>query len=186
MSPIAVSVLGQRFEPLAKKSLDLLFIETFRYPLCCCRLRAAQKPVVERFELDAAPGQLPLEILVPVDAELARVGKIRAELEEEWPEVSVHAVEVIVIDHGACVVDPRNGAFALPEALADGARHGCLFLSDADEDDALFGFKLPKPFLHHVVFTHPFLERDDRNVVALGKVEHLAAKSLGHCRGVFG
>ncbi len=178
--------IGQRFEPLAEKSLDLLFIETFRQALCCPRVRATQKPVVERFELDAAPGQLPLEILVPVDAELAGVGKIRAELDEEWPEVSVHAVEVVVIDHGTGVVDPRNGAPALSEAFADGARDGCLFLRDADEDDTLGGLELPQAFLHHVVFTHPFLETDNLNVLALGKVEHLPAKPLAQCHGVFG
>ncbi len=123
---------------------------------------------------------------MPVDAELAGVGKIRAELDEEWPEVSVHAVEVVVIDHGTGVVDPRNGAPALSEAFADGARDGCLFLRDADEDDTLGGLELPQAFLHHVVFTHPFLETDNLNVLALGKVEHLPAKPLAQCHGVFG
>ncbi len=177
---------GQRFEPLAEKSLDLLFVQPLRQTLSCRRIGAAQKPAVERFKFDVAPGQLPLEILVPVDAELARVGKIRAELEEEWPEVSVHTVEVVVVDHRARVVDPRNRASALPEALADGARYVCLFLGNADKDDALGGPELAQPFLHHVILAHPFLETDDLNVVALSKVEHLAAKPLAQGHGVFG
>ena len=57
---------------------------------------------VERFEFDAAPGQLPVEILVPVDAELARVGKVGAELDEEGSEVFVHAVKIIVVWLGIC------------------------------------------------------------------------------------
>ena len=34
--------------------------------------------------------------------------------------------------------------------------------------------------MHDIVFAHPFLKTDDRDAVALGKVEHLAAKPLAH------
>src|SRR5437867_891877 len=106
--------MRQRCEPLAEKSLDLLFVETLGDALRRRRVRTTQQPVVERLELDAASGQLFVEILVPVDAKpsrqargpelvegLARVGKVGAKLDEERPEVFIHAVEVIVVDHGA-------------------------------------------------------------------------------------
>ena len=50
---------------------------------CAAAGPPAQEPVVERFEVDPAPGQLTVQILVPVKAELGCVGKIGAELDEE-------------------------------------------------------------------------------------------------------
>jgi hypothetical protein len=73
-----------------------------------------------------------------------------------------------------------DGALALPEALADGARHASLLLGDADKDDTLPRFELPQPLVHDIVFAHPFLKADDRGCLSLGKVEHLMAKSLAH------
>ena len=133
-----------------------------------------------------APGQLPVEILVPVDAELARVGKVGTELDEEGSKVFVHAVKIIVLNHGSGVVDPRDGALALPEAFADGARHASLLLGDADKDDTLPRFELPQPLVHDIVFAHPFLKPDNRGCLSLGKVEHLPAKPLAHGHRFFG
>ena len=167
----------QRCEPFAEKSLDLLFIETLGEALRRRRVRATQEPVVECFEFDAARGQLPVEILVSVDAELARIGKVGAELDEEGSEVFVHAVKIIVVNHGCGVVDPRDAALAFPEAFADGARHASLLLGDADKDDALGRLELAQALLHNIVFAHPFLKTDDRDAVALGKVEHLVGET---------
>ena len=124
--PVAIAGLSvghrigvrQRCEPFAEKSLDLLFIETLGDALRRRRVPATQEPVVERFEFDAARGQLLVEILVPLDAELARIGKVGAELDEEGSKVFVHAVKIIVVNHGRGVVDPRDGALAFPEAFA--------------------------------------------------------------------
>ena len=58
------------------------------------------------------------EILVPLDAALARIGKVGAELDEEGSKVFVYAVKIIVVNHGRGVVDPRDGALAFPEAFA--------------------------------------------------------------------
>ena len=44
-------------------------------------------------------GQLPLDVLVAVDAQLGVVGEVGAELEEERAEVLVEAVEVELVDH---------------------------------------------------------------------------------------
>ena len=188
--PVAIAGLSvghrigvrQRCEPFAEKSLDLPFIESLRDALRRRRVPTAQEPVVERFEFDAPPGQLPLEILVPVEAELARVGKVGAELDEEGSEVFVHAVKIIVVYHGRGVVNPRDGAPALPEALADGARHASLLLGDADKEDTLPRFELPQPLVHDIVFAHPFLKADNRGRLSLHEVEHLAAKPFaqGH------
>src|SRR4029077_14139579 len=125
----------------------LLFIESLRDALRRRRVRTAQEPVVERFEFDAAPGQLPVEILVPVDAELARVGKVGTELDEEGSEVFVHAVKIIVVNHGRSVINPWDGALGLPEAFADGARHASLLLGDTDKDDTFPRFELPQPLV---------------------------------------
>ena len=68
---------------------------------CCNRWGSAQEQdaVVQRLEGDAFLGQLPLDVLVPVDAQLGVVGEVGAELEEEGAEVVVDAVEVEVVDH---------------------------------------------------------------------------------------
>ena len=58
------------------------------------RVGAGLDAVVERLERHPALGQLALEVLVAVDAELGVVGKIGAELQEERPEVLIDAVEI--------------------------------------------------------------------------------------------
>jgi hypothetical protein len=44
---------------------------------------------------------------VAVDAELGRIGKIRAELDEKLPEVFIQTVEIVEVHIGAAVIDPR-------------------------------------------------------------------------------
>ena len=56
---------------------------------------AAQDAVVQGLEGDPFLGQLSLDVLVAVDAELGVVGEVGAELEEERAEVLVDAVEVV-------------------------------------------------------------------------------------------
>ena len=61
-----------------------------------CRCRAARTPL----------RQLPLEVLVPVDAQLGAVGEVRAE-PQEGAEVLVHRAEVEVVAHRRRTGQPR-------------------------------------------------------------------------------
>jgi hypothetical protein len=53
------------------------------------RLRSTDQAVVERLVADAVTSELALEVFVTVDAELAVVREVRAELDEERTKVSV-------------------------------------------------------------------------------------------------
>jgi len=53
---------------------------------------AGQDAVVQGLEGDPFLGQLSLDVLVPVDAELGVIGEISTELDEERAEVLVEAV----------------------------------------------------------------------------------------------
>jgi hypothetical protein len=55
--------------------------------------------VVEGLERDPPVGQLSLQPLVPVQAQLRRIRKVRAELDEDRAEVPVENVEEVLIDH---------------------------------------------------------------------------------------
>ena len=63
-----------------------------------------------------------------VEAQLGRVRKVGAELDEKRTEVLIQAVAVIHVNHGGGVVDPGNGA-ALAEVLAHGPGHPRLLLN---------------------------------------------------------
>jgi hypothetical protein len=52
----------------------------------------AQDTVVQSLEGYPFLGQLPFDVLVPVDAKLGVVGKVGAELEEERAEVLIDAI----------------------------------------------------------------------------------------------
>jgi hypothetical protein len=86
--------MREPLEPLAEEALDLRRPETVTDPLRGLEVGAGEEPIVERLEGDAALRQLAFQILVAVEAELGRIGKIGAELEEERAEVPVVAVEV--------------------------------------------------------------------------------------------
>ena len=60
-------------QPLAQQRIDLVCRQSVGEPLHRLGVRAAPDAVVERLERNAPLGQLPLQVLVPVDAQL-RVG----------------------------------------------------------------------------------------------------------------
>ena len=68
----------------------------------------------------------------------------------------------------------------LPQAFADGARHSGFLLGDADKDHALVRLESAQSVLQDIVFAQAFLKANDPGCLALGKVEHLATKPLGH------
>jgi len=74
--------------------------------------------------------ELALQILVPIDTKLGRIGKIGAELDKERSEVFIQEVEIVEVHVGAAVIDPGD------RAVAKGHRpgHTRLFLSHANQD----------------------------------------------------
>ena len=68
--------MGQTAEPFAQEAVDLLGRQPVADRLGLLRVGAGQDAVVERLEVDALSSQLPLEILVAVDAEPSRVREI--------------------------------------------------------------------------------------------------------------
>src|SRR5450755_2509758 len=87
--------MRQAPQPLAQKPIDFFRRQAVAQPLRQLRIGAGLDAVVERLEGDPALGQLALEVLVAVDAELGVIGKIGAELQEERSEVLIDAVEII-------------------------------------------------------------------------------------------
>src|SRR5690349_15134449 len=98
--------MRQFAQPFAKERFDLLRGESLADPLRGRKIGAGEQPVIRRFKSDAFLPQLALEILMAVETELGRVGKVGAKLDEKRAKVLVHAVEVIEIDHGRGVIDP--------------------------------------------------------------------------------
>ena len=113
-------------------------------------------------------GQLPLQILVPVDAQLGVVREVRAELQEERPEVLVDGVEVVVIHHRRRRDQPRIAGPGGRVTAALGAQHPRLLLRLADVEDALAPGPLPQVLLRTVVLALAPPERHDVDAVAFG------------------
>ncbi|MNC93277.1 hypothetical protein D3C83_98650 [compost metagenome] len=89
-------------EPLASEGVDLVGVELVGKLLHQLRIGTGSDAVVEGLEVDATTCEATLEILVTVEAELAVVGKIGAELQEERPEVAGVAVKVVLVDRLSC------------------------------------------------------------------------------------
>ena len=102
--------MRQPGQPFAQQRVDLVGAELVADPLQGGGVVNGGEAVVQCLEPQAGPGGLPLGPLVAVDAQLGVVGEVGAELEEERPEVPVHAVHVEVVDHRRCSHDPRVGA----------------------------------------------------------------------------
>src|SRR6478672_7753006 len=96
------------------------------------------EPVVQGGEPDPRfRGQM-FGPLVAVEAQHGVVGKVGAELQEERPEIGVHAVEVEVVDQPGGLHDPRIG-IAVGVAAFLGAEQGGFLLCPPDEHDTLGG-----------------------------------------------
>jgi hypothetical protein len=66
--------------------------------------------------------ELALQILVPIDTKLGRIGKIGAELDKERSEVFIQAVEIVEVHVGAAVIDPGDRAVTKSLAHRPGTR----------------------------------------------------------------
>src|SRR6516162_6588271 len=124
---------------------------------------------------------------MPIDAELGRVGKIGAELDEERPEVFIQTVEVVKVHVGAAVVDPGNGA-TIAKGLAHRSGHARLFLGYADKDDPglILLFESAQASLHDIVLTLALFEADQIDFVIERKLHDRLHKRLGFLRDLLG
>ena len=89
--------IGQAREPLAHQRLDLGCVEFVEDLLQAHRIGTGQYPVVERLKGDPLLGQLPLGVLMAVEADPCGVGEVGGELDEQGAEVLVHQVEVVLV-----------------------------------------------------------------------------------------
>jgi len=155
--------MREAVQPLAKEGVDLLGRQPVAQRLQTLRVGARQDPVVEGLEGDPPLRQLPLHVLVAVEAELGGVGEVGAELQEERPEVPIHGIEVKVINHGRRAHQPGIGlpGHRVPALL--GADHRRLFLGPPHEHHALRSGEALQVLRHHVVFPLALRERDERH-----------------------
>src|SRR5205823_5921627 len=143
-----------------------------------------EQTVVQGLESNATLGQLALEIFMAVETELGRVREVGAKLEEKGAEVLIAAVEVIDVDQGGGIDDPRNRA-AAGQSLAGGAGHTDFFLGDADKDDALVGFEGSEFLLQDVVLALALFKTDQLQALPLDKGLNGFNKTGGHLDGLF-
>jgi hypothetical protein len=119
---------------------------------------------------------------VAIEADLDRIGKVRAELDKERPEVLIQEVEVIVVGHRRAAGDPRVALASLGVLSARGAKHRGLLLGLADEQHPL-GESTPRQILlRHVVLALAFLEADHIEPMLFGEALDAANEPLGHGR----
>src|SRR5216684_1815261 len=104
------------------------------------RIGAGEEAVVETLEPDAVAAEGLLDPLVAVETELHRIRQIRPDFEEGGAPGAILHVKVVVIDGDRLPREIKNGRVAttLPFVRLEGSH---LFLSDPDEDDALWGGK---------------------------------------------
>jgi hypothetical protein len=155
----------QARQPLAPQGLDPRGREPVAQRLEQPGLRAADNAVVQRLVGDAPLGELALDVLVPIETELGGVREVRAELQEEGAEVSIDAIEVVVVHHRRGPHQPgiRLAGLGIPTPL--GREDRGLLLCLADEEDALVPGEPGQVLGHHLVLPLAFLEGDQRERV---------------------
>jgi hypothetical protein len=159
--------MRQAVQPLAEKRVDLLGRQAVAQRLQAPRIGTPPDAIVERLEGDPALLELPLHILVPVEAELRSVREVGAELQEERPEVPVDAVEVEVVHHGRRPHEPRIGLAGGGIAALLRPHDPRLLLRPPDEQNALRGGAARQVRRHYVVLPLTLLERDERHALRL-------------------
>ena len=88
--------MWQKSKPLPRELGDSLLGQPITDPLERLGIGTRKETVVQRLVRNASAVELALGVLVTVDADLAVVREVRAQLDEEGAEVPVHAVEVVV------------------------------------------------------------------------------------------
>jgi hypothetical protein len=171
--------MGQAGQPAAQQLVDLLGPELFTDGLQPFRIGTGSEAVVQRL-VTSLLLELTLGILVTIQAQLGGEGKIGTKLQEERAEVLIHAIPVVVVDHGRGTNDPRIALTGLGVASLFGSEDGSLFLRFAKEHHALSLIEVAELFGHHLLLALSFLEQDQRDLVLLGKAFGGSDEALGH------
>jgi hypothetical protein len=108
---------------------------------------------------------------MPVDQQLGAIGEVGGKLDEERPEVLIHAVHAELVHHRGRPHDPRVGP-AVGGAALLGPEHGVLLLRPPDEQHPL-----PAPgrlergqvLEHHIVLTLAPGKVDARDAMRVGE-----------------
>src|SRR5499426_3151888 len=158
--------MWQPSQPLAQQPLDLLRREPICQPLQQSGVCTGLDAVVEGLERNPPLGKLALQVLMAVEAELGVVGKVRAELQKERPEVFVDAIEIEVVDHGGRLDDPRAGRTRALVAATLGPHDSGLFLRLANIQHTLALLELPQVLLGDIVLALALLEGNEINTFA--------------------
>src|SRR5262245_56301413 len=174
--------MRQSTQPLAQQPVDSLRAQAVAQLLQQFGLRAGLDAVVQRLERHPALGQLALQVLVAVDAQLGVVGKVGAELQEERSKLLVHAVEIVVVDHRGGFDDPRIGRSGPRAAAALRAHHPRLLLRLAHVQNAFAFAELAQVRLREVVLALALLEGNEVDAFGSDKALDVADERLGHRR----
>lgn len=172
--------MWQQAQPLAQKAVDLLRREAVADPLQSRGRRTAEHAIVERFEGDAFLNELLLSVFMAVQVELGIERKVAAELEEEWTEIAVERVDVIVVHHRGGAHDPRIRLPGLRVPALLGAEHRRLLLRLADEHHPFGLPEFAQVLLHHVILALPLAELHQRYRVLCREALQLCHEAAAH------
>ncbi|HEY3693442.1 MAG TPA: hypothetical protein VGL46_24655 [Pseudonocardiaceae bacterium] len=170
--------MRQQREPFAQQPVDLLGPELVADRLHRGWVRAGGEPVVQRGVIDTGLRGLSFGPLVAVDAQLGVVGEVRAELEEERPEIGVHGVGVEVVDHPGGLHDPRIG-ITVAVAATFGSKQRRLLLRSSDEQHPFLSGEPGEVGMHDIVLALALGEVDPWHLLVAGEAAHPGAERIG-------
>src|SRR3984893_13286468 len=173
--------------PFAEKGFDLLLIEMVADALCRRDVLTPRDAIVQSLIFYAPALELTLQILVAIDTEFGRIGKIGAKLNKERSEVFIQKVEIVEVHIGAAVIDPGNRP-AVAKGFAHRSGHTRLFLGNADKDHSLLMllFESAQPRLHNMVLALALFKADQIDFVIEPKLHDRFHKGLSHLRDLLG
>ena len=155
----------QARQPLVEERLDRGRRQSVAERLQLLGRGTREDPVIQSLIRDPTRGELALDVLMPVETELGVVRDVGAELQEDGPEVPIHAVEVVVVHHGGGADEPGIRPAGLRVATALGAEDWRLLLGLADDEDPLSAGEPGQGLGHHVVLSLTFLKGEQRHLV---------------------
>ena len=170
---------GQNRQPLAQQRLDVARAEAVADPLQCRHVIHGGEPVVQRLKADAGLGGLPLGPLVAVDAQLGGEREVRAELDEERPEVFIDAVEVEEVDECRGPHQPGVGP-AIGVVAALGPPHVRLLLRPAHVQHPLGAGEAGQQPLGDLVLALPLSEVHQIHAASGDEMVDVRDKRLAH------
>src|SRR6266850_4233106 len=178
--------MRQPTKPLPEEAVDLFRCQSITNLLQLSDVTAGLNTVIQCDEADLLTSQLPLRILMPVQVQLPVIGKVTAELQKERPEVAIHAIKVIVIDHRCRLHNPGIALSGLRIPPLLGPKRRRLLLSFTDKDDPFLPVELGQPLFGNVVLALSFPKFNNGNVVlldeTLDRLDELPADWRHQCR----